>query len=275
LENEGVVVQVLTERLEKAISIAREVGAFVLEHVHAIQHIEAKSSPIDVVTEVDKEAQARIVEELRRSFPEDTVWGEESQEPLEDFSRTWVIDPIDGTSNYIHGLPFYAVSIAYFLEGTPVLGVLYAPALQELFWALRGEGAFLNGKRITVSRTTLLHEAIVITGFPHTRRRFEVLAPIYGYILGECQALRSFGSAALGLAYVACGRCEGYLQLGVSFYDVAAGVCLVEEAGGVIRELSGRPWSYVSRSLCASNGHIDLTAIVRKVLPEEVVATLR
>lgn len=266
---------VLQERLEVAKRIAQDVGDFILLRTHNLGRIETKSSPIDVVTEVDKEAQVRIAENLHQAFPEDAIWGEESQEPLRDFSHTWVIDPIDGTSNYIHGLPFYAVSIAYFLEGEPVLGVLYAPALRELFWALRGEGAFRNGERIHVSRVASLHEAIFVTGFPHTRRRFEVLAPVYGYLLAECQALRSFGSAALGLAYVACGRCEGYLQLGISFYDVAAGVCLVEEAGGVVREFSGKPWSYVSRSLCAFNGSIDLVSIIHHVLPEDVVATLR
>ncbi|MBC7217158.1 MAG: inositol monophosphatase [Candidatus Caldatribacterium sp.] len=263
------------ERLEAAKRIAQDVGKFVLSRTHNLGRIETKSSPIDVVTEVDKEAQRYIAEALHKAFPEDTIWGEESGEPLQDFSHSWVIDPIDGTSNYIHGLPFYAVSIAYFLEGKPILGVLFAPALGELFFALRGEGAFLNGERIRVSQVSALHEAIFITGFPHMRRRFEVMAPIYEYLLAECQALRSFGSAALGLAYVACGRCEGYLQLGVSFYDVAAGVCLVEEAGGVVQELSGKSWSYVSRSLCVSNGHIDLASIVRGVLPAEVVATLR
>ncbi len=265
----------LRERLEAAKHIAQDAGAFVLSRTHNPGRIEAKSSPIDVVTEVDRETQRRITEALREAFPEDTIWGEESGEALSDFSHTWVIDPIDGTSNYVHGLPFYTVSLAYFLEGKPVLGVLFAPALGELFWALRGEGAFLNGERIRVSQVSALHEAIFITGFPHTKRRFEVMAPIYEYLLAECQALRSFGSAALGLAYVACGRCEGYLQLGISFYDVAAGVCLVEEAGGVVRELSGKPWSYVSRSLCVSNGAIDLASIVQHVLPAEVVATLR
>lgn len=265
----------LKKRLEVAKHIAQEVGEFILSRTQNLGRIEAKSSPIDVVTEVDKEAQQRIATALQEAFPEDAIWGEESTEPLKDFSHTWVIDPIDGTSNYIHGLPFYTVSIAYFLEGKPVLGVLFAPALGELFWALRGNGAFRNGERIRVSGVRSLHEAIFVTGFPHTKRRFEVMAPIYEYLLGECQALRSFGSAALGLAYVACGKCEGYLQLGISFYDVAAGVCLVEEAGGTAQELSGKPWSYVSRSICVSNGLIDLAAIVQRVLPEEVVATLR
>lgn len=265
----------LRKRLEEAKSIVQEVGTFVLHRIHSIEQIEAKSSPIDVVTEVDKEAQDCIVNALRSAFPEDTIWGEESGEPLRDFSHTWVIDPIDGTSNYIHGLPFYAVSIAYFLEGEPVLGVIYAPALHELFWALQGEGAFLNGERISVSKVSALHQAIFITGFPHSKKRWEVMAPIYGYLLGECQALRSFGSAALGLAYVACGRCEGYFHLGVSFYDVAAGVCLVGEAGGIVSELSGKPWNRASHSLCASNGSIDLTGIVRRTLPEDIVITLR
>lgn len=267
--------EVFAARLERAKEVALEVGEFVLSRQNSIQRIEAKSSPIDVVTEVDKEAQVMIIERLKSSFPEDVFWGEESSEALSDFSHTWVIDPIDGTSNYVHGLPFYGVAISYFSQGEPVLGVIYIPAFRELFWAERGKGAFLNGERIQVSSTNALHEAIFVVGFPHRKRRWEVVEPLYAYLLGECQALRSFGSAALGLAYVACGRCEGYIQIGISFYDVAAGVCIVQEAGGLVRELSGRGWDFVSRSICAYNGSIDLTGIVRQALPEEVVATLR
>ncbi|MGQ9622243.1 MAG: inositol monophosphatase family protein [Candidatus Caldatribacteriaceae bacterium] len=262
-------------RLERAKEVALEVGEFVLSRQNSIQQVETKSSPIDVVTEVDKEAQAMIIKKLKSSFPGDIFWGEESPEALSDFSHTWVIDPIDGTSNYVHGLPFYGVAISYFFQGEPVLGVIYVPALRELFWAGKGEGAFLNGRRIQVSSINALHKAIFIVGFPHEKRRWEVMEPVCAYLLGECQALRSFGSAALGLAYVACGRCEGYIQLGLSFYDVAAGACLVQEAGGLVRELSGNGWDFVSRSVCAYNGHIDLTGVVRQILPEEVLATLR
>ncbi|MGQ9474420.1 MAG: inositol monophosphatase family protein, partial [Candidatus Caldatribacteriaceae bacterium] len=168
-----------SERLKKATEIAQKAGEFVFSRRHSIGRIGMKSSAIDVVTEVDKEAQSIISQELARFFPADVVWGEESGYPLCDFSSTWVIDPIDGTSNYVHGLPFYAVSIAYFQDGQPSIGVIYAPVLEELFVAEKGKGAFLNGNPIRVSTVRKWHQAILGTGFPHDEKRWRLVEPLY------------------------------------------------------------------------------------------------
>lgn len=248
----------MSSRLSVALNVAQQVGKFVVSRQSSIREIKEKSSPVDVVTEVDKEAQEMIIKELSSHFSHDFFWGEESDYPLEDFSSTWVIDPLDGTSNYIHNLPLYGISIAYWREEQPIIGVLEFPRLGETFWAERRKGAFLNGERIRVSQIKEPHRAIVGTGFPHQVEKWALVEPAYARIVAEYQALRSLGSAALGLAYVACGRLEGYLQLGLSFYDVAAGICLVEEAGGEIKELGGRKWSIRSRSILATNSEIEL-----------------
>ncbi|MBP9015702.1 MAG: inositol monophosphatase [Candidatus Atribacteria bacterium] len=253
----------MTSRLSVALEVAQKVGKFVMAHQNSIREITEKSSPIDVVTEVDKEAQKMIIKELSSRFTQDLFWGEESGYPLEDFSSTWVIDPIDGTSNYIHNLPLYGISIAYLKEGKPIIGVLEFPRLRETFWAEKGEGAFLNGERIQVSEIKEMYRAIVGTGFPHRGAKWQIMEPIYAQILSECQALRSLGSAALGVAYVACGRLEGYLQLGLSFYDIAAAICLVEEAGGKIRDLKNKEWSVESRSILATNSKIGMEKFLK------------
>jgi myo-inositol-1(or 4)-monophosphatase len=259
-------IEVLSEKTKRALEVAKKAGAFIFSRRHSVGKIDTKSSAIDVVTEVDREAQDLITRELASSFPVDLVWGEESGYPLHDFSSTWVIDPIDGTSNYIHGLPFYSVSIAYFSGGKPSIGVVYVPALGELFFAEEGQGAFLNDQPIRVSPRKEWYQAIVGTGFPHKERSWKIMEPLYARLSLRCQALRALGSAAMGVAYVACGRLEGYVQLGISFYDVAAGICLVREAQGFVGDLWGQEWDVTSRSLWVTNGLLDL-GVVTNILP--------
>ncbi len=241
------------KRLRIALETAREVGAFIVKSQGSLGRVVEKSSPIDLVTDIDRLAQERIAERLQHYFPTDIFWGEESSYPLEDFSSTWVVDPIDGTTNYIHGLPGYTVSIAYYLDGKPVVGVIECPTLQETFWASQGHGAFLNGNRITVSKEDNLTRALLGTGFPHDQNRCDLVMPSYTRLMCRAQALRALGSAALGVAYVGCGRLEGYFQLGISFYDIAAGVCLIREAGGTVCQLDGRSWTNESKTLLATN----------------------
>ena len=186
-----------------------------MNHQNSIREIKRKSSPVDLVTDVDKEAQEMIIKELSSRFPQDLFWGEESGYPSgRFFPPPGVIDPIDGTSNYIHNLPLYGVSIAYLREEEPIIGVLEFPRLGETFWAEKGKGAFLNGEKIRVSRIKEAHRAIVGTGFPREVGEWELMEPAYAQIVTKCQALRSLGSAALGVAYVACGRLEGISSWG-------------------------------------------------------------
>lgn len=243
----------LKKRLDIALPLARQCGKFLVDRQRSIGHIEEKSSSIDLVTEVDREAQELIFSTLQSAFPGDVLWGEESGYQLQDFSSTWVVDPIDGTTNYIHGLPGYTVSIAYYRDGKPVLGVIDSPTLQETFWGFKNGGAYLNGHPIQVTGENRIHRALLATGFPHDPDRCGIMMPVYTRILCRSQALRALGSAALAIVSVASGRLEGYFQIGISFYDIAAGVCLVEEAGGVVTELTGDPWTAESRTVLATN----------------------
>jgi len=239
----------LEERLKVALEIAQRAGEYALQNQKRITSVDEKKRDTDLVTNVDREVQELITEELKNRFPQDTVWGEESGYPLQDFSSTWVIDPIDGTANFMHKIPFFSVSIAYFEKGSPVIGVIFAPNFEESFYACRGKGAFLNGEPITVSEVKNLNRAIFGTGLPHSEGAWKRIISLYASLLPRCQAIRSLGSAALGVAYVACGRMEGYFQADLSFYDIAAGICIAQEAGALIFDLAGNPWSAESHSL--------------------------
>lgn len=260
----------LEERLEIALRIAESAGEYALQNQKRITSINEKKRDTDLVTNVDREVQELITQELKRYFPQDKVWGEESNQPLEDFSSTWVIDPIDGTANFIHQIPFFSVSIAYFKQGWPVIGVIFAPNLKEIFYACQGRGAFLNSDPISVSGVTNLNRAIFGTGFPHSKAAWERISYLYASLVPRCQAIRSLGSAALGVAYVACGRMEGYFQADLSFYDIAAGICIAQEAGALIFDLSGNPWNTESHSLLVLSKNLSLEsqAFITKCLKE-------
>jgi len=241
------------DRLTRALGIVKKAGEIARDRQQSIGLIEDKTSPMDIVTDIDRETQDLVLNTLQSHFPDDSVWGEESGYPLKDFSSTWVIDPIDGTTNYVHGLPLYGISLAYYHRGFPVIGVIDSPSLGETFYAEKGNGAYLNGKPIHMSEVSDIRRSLLSIGFPHEQNRCDIIIPVYHHLLCRAQALRAIGSAALGVAYVACGRFEAYFQLGISFYDVAAGVCMLEETGGKISQLNKKPWGTASRSIVAVN----------------------
>lgn len=245
------------DRLSKALEIVKIAGKIARGRQHSIGLIEDKTSPMDVVTDIDRETQDLILKTLKKDFPEDITWGEESGYPLNDFSSTWVLDPIDGTTNYVHGLPLYSISLAYYYQGIPVIGIIDSPSFGETFYSERGSGAYLNGNPIHLSEVKDLRRSLLSTGFPHEQNRCDIIIPVYHHLLCRAQALRAIGSAALGIAYVACGRFEAYFQLGVSFYDVAAGVCMLEEVGGKVLQINEKPWGTTSRSIVAMNPLIE------------------
>ena len=245
------------DRLSKALEIVKMAGKIAQERQESIGLIEDKTSPMDVVTDIDRETQDLILTNLKKDFPEDVTWGEESGYPLNNFSSTWVLDPIDGTTNYIHGLPLYSISLAYYHRGVPVIGIIDSPSFGETFYSERGSGAYLNGNPIHLSEIKDLRRSLLSTGFPHEKNRCDIIIPVYHPLLCLAQALRAIGSAALGIAYVACGRFEAYFQLGVSFYDVAAGVCMLEEVGGRVLQINEKPWGTTSRSIVAINPLIE------------------
>jgi myo-inositol-1(or 4)-monophosphatase len=253
----------LAERyLQAAQKAARIAGKIQMEHFGKIQEVFTKGTNIDLVTSVDRECDAEIVASLQHAFPADLFLTEESFQEGQtvDLSRTWVIDPLDGTTNYAHSFPQFAVSIAYFIQGQPVLGVIFDPFKQEMYTALRGRGAFLNDAPIFVSKNRAheLEHALLATGFPYdiatsninNMDNFQRIAP-------RCRGVRRPGAAALDMAYVAAGRLDGFWELKLSLWDIAAGALLVEEAGGKVTGLDGGPSPYHERRihLIASNGN--------------------
>ncbi|NLZ76379.1 MAG: inositol monophosphatase [Spirochaetales bacterium] len=245
--------------LEVALQAARRAGSYALgaERAGAIS-VRTKEAN-DYVTDVDIQIEQLIKDTIRLSFPHDGIFGEEGGESGDVRSNRWVIDPIDGTTNFFRGMPNYTISIAWEeVPYHPLVGVVFNPRQNELFWAAKGEGAFLNGQRITVSSVRTLSEAIVILVPPHRRRDladsyFETMRTIFA----ATSDLRSFGSCALELAYIAGGRVDGYYERALGYYDMAAGMLILQEAGGIVTPAFEQlPFSDTSCDILASNGHL-------------------
>ncbi|MFB3924601.1 MAG: inositol monophosphatase family protein [Syntrophales bacterium] len=236
-----------------AVLIAREAGRFLkqrLNHKHTIDY----KGEINIVTEEDKMSEEIIISRIRKNFPSHGILAEESEE-IGGSGYRWIIDPLDGTTNYAHGYPVFCVSIALEREGKVVLGVIFNPVLDEIFVAEDGKGAFLNKRRIRVSTTADLSLGLLATGFPYDIR--ENRDNNLNYFVGlatRVQAIRRAGSAALDLAYTACGRFDAFWELKLRPWDTAAGCLLVKEAGGVVTDLFGRPFLLDSPHILASNG---------------------
>jgi len=228
--------------LDEVVRVAREAGqmARAAREIRTLQ-VMMKSSPQDLVTEVDREIEAHVVERLSRILPEAGFLAEEGTvREGSDVNLVWVIDPIDGTMNYIHHGRFFCTSIALVRDGVPVLGVIYDPIHEEMFTAMRGAGARLNGYPLSVHRERRLHEALLATNMLWTQSfgTYEV-REVLGTLLRRSRGIRSLGAAALEIAYVASGRFDAYLSMRLSPWDFAAGVLLVEEAGGVATDFYG------------------------------------
>jgi myo-inositol-1(or 4)-monophosphatase len=221
----------------------------------------------DFVTEVDKESEQLIQKIIRKDFPSHGIQGEEST-PSRGRSALWIIDPLDGTSNYIHQFPLFSISIAVFEKGWVQMGLVYDPVHQEMFTAKKGEGAYLNGRRVRVSRVSALSDSLMATGFPfRARDRFDEYLTSFEKITLASVGMRRGGSAALDLAYVACGRFDGFWELDLSPWDIAAGSLLIEEAGGKISDFWGKADYLRHGDTLASNRliHGELQAITSKV----------
>ena len=235
-------------------------GELSLEYQGKLDTIEInRKSRRDLVTEADVAVEEFLVGKVKEKYPGHSIFGEESGSHAGQGGGEkwrWVIDPIDGTNSFVWGQHFYSVSVALEKDGETILGAVYAPALGELFEAERGKGAFLNGKSIHVSKEDKLRNSMWATGFACVRNDYEPnnLAD-FCKVLPEITAIRRFGSAAVDLCYVACGRCEGFWELNLHVYDVAAGMIIAEEAGATITDLSGKPMSDYKEIVC-TNGLI-------------------
>jgi myo-inositol-1(or 4)-monophosphatase len=235
---------------------AREAGKAVLELFGKKTRMIMKGE-IDPVTEADLRSEKAILELISRRFPKDSILAEEAGERRGDPARQWIIDPLDGTVNFAHGFPMFAVSIAFQAQGEIVAGVVLNPLLKECFEARKGGGAFLNGQAIAVSRTASLRESLLATGFPYNvhrehRRVLEHLRKM----LTQAQGIRRPGSAAIDLCYVAAGRLDGFWEEGLKPWDTAAGMVILQEAGGRISTYEGRPFTPYEKDLVASNPFI-------------------
>ena len=222
----------------------------------------AEKSSNDFVTEVDQKVEQEIIFHIKRAYPEHSILGEESGE-IEGNDYQWVIDPIDGTRNFIHGFPHFAISIAVLYKGKPEHGVIYDPNRQELFIATRGKGAQMNDRRIRVGTRKRMEDSLLGTGFAyrHTNKDDPLPPRILQAFLPSCGDVRRAGAATLDLAYVACGRLDGFWEQGLKIWDMAAGVLLVKEAGGIVCDFDGSENFLKSGNVVTSN-----PAIIKQML---------
>lgn len=238
-----------------ACQAAYEAGQFI-HRLYEKPHTIKMKGPIDLVTEADVGAERIILDLLRHHTPDIPVLAEESTPVLDSPSdRQWVVDPLDGTTNFAHGFPFFAVSIALVELGQPIVAAIYAPVFNELFLACRGCGAWLNNRPLSVTHTAQLIEALVGTGFPYDiEHTLEDVLTMIGSVLPKVRDIRRAGAAALDLAYVACGRLDGFYEINLQPWDTAAGWLLVEEAGGKITDFDGGSYSINKQQIVATNG---------------------
>jgi myo-inositol-1(or 4)-monophosphatase len=246
----------MDDYLNVAATAARAAGDLQRRRLGGELAVSLKGS-VDLVTEVDSQSEAIIVAAIRASFPEHNILGEEGEYAATPSTCRWIIDPLDGTTNYAHGFPWFAVSIALEQEGEIAVGVVYHPMLDELYSAIRGKGAFLNGRPIRVSAADTLKHSLLSTGFPYDRtldneNNFDNFITF----TMASRGVRRAGAAALDLACVAAGRLDGFWECKLKPWDVAAGMLLVQEAGGVVTGYAGEPYGVDNHRIVASNGRI-------------------
>ena len=242
--------------LNFATDMARDAGGLLIQKLGAAKV--SRKGDIDLVTEADLASENLIIERIRSYHPQHGILAEESGEAVlvggQRSEWKWIIDPLDGTTNYAHGYPFFCVSIALEHEGVLEVGVVYDPVRDEMFAAERGRGATLNGRKIRVSDVEELKDAMVCTGFPYNVRERPNFTRDFANFTMAAQAVRRDGSAAIDLAYVACGRFDGFWEDGLSPWDIAAGKLLIEEAGGKVSNFDNQPLSIYTLKVLASNG---------------------
>jgi myo-inositol-1(or 4)-monophosphatase len=249
--------------------IARKAGVLLKEKLSQKHEIYYKGE-INLVTEADKMSEDLIITAISRNYPDHGILSEESPAIVGSGGLRWIIDPLDGTTNYAHGYPVFCVSIALENDGVVILGVIYDPMRDEIFIAARGEGAYLNGKKLNASSTDDISRSLLATGFPYDiRKSKENNLNYFNSMARKAQAIRRAGAAALDIAYVAAGRFDGFWELKLMPWDTAAGLLMVEESGGIVSDIAGAAWNIALPDVVASNGliHQQMINVFRKVKP--------
>jgi myo-inositol-1(or 4)-monophosphatase len=253
--------------LQLAMAAAKEAGRIQMHHFGHSHPVEYKEK-FNPVTEVDRLCEQAIVKMILDAYPEHDILTEESPFKGKGSSWKWIIDPLDGTTNYLYGYPCFCVSIGLEVEGEVRLGVVYNPILEEIFHVEKGEGAYLNGSQISVSKTNKLERSFLCTGFPYdVREQVDFYLRYFRKFLTRSFAIRRPGSAALDLSYLAAGRFDGFWELKLRPWDVAAGGLMVSEGGGEVSDFQGKPFNIYSGEILASNGiiHQEMLQAIREI----------
>ena len=250
--------------LEVALSASQEASDYIREQSKLTRQIDFKGTT-DLVTQADHGSEDIILRQIEAAYPEHSILAEESDGKRLKSQFTWIIDPLDGTTNFVHGYPFYAVSIALFKDESPLIGVVSDVFHEQIYSAVLGEGAYCNGEKISVTGTSKLQKALLATGFPYIHdeiwhRNME----LFRQFTDRCQGVRRAGAAALDLCHVACGWLDGFWEHGLQPWDSAAGMLIVEEAGGKITRNDGSQFSIFYDNIVASNGilHEEMLAVI-------------
>lgn len=245
--------------IETIINTAREAGEILKEGFYRPKNINYKSE-IDLVTEYDVKIEQFLTEKFRVLFPEYEIIGEESSQEYEIKGKQLIIDPIDGTTNFVHKVPMLGISIGVFEEGKPVAGVVYNPIMDEMYHAVKGEGSYLNGEKIEVSKTDTLTKSLIATGFPYTKVQrgedFEWVLSCMRNIMPVTRDIRRLGAASIDMCYIARSIFDGYYEVNLKPWDVAAGMIIVTEAGGRYSNKKGEAYTIGKEAIIVSNSHI-------------------
>ncbi len=260
--------------LNIAVRAARKAGTVIVRSMGRLDSLDVTTKgPNDFVSEVDRQAESEIIKILRRAYPSHGIMAEEGGNVEGHDDNVWIIDPLDGTTNYLHGFPQYAVSIALKHKNRLECGVIYDPLRQELFTAARGTGAQLNDRRIRVSKSKGLEGALLGTGFPFREmRHLDAYLETFKSLIGQTAGIRRAGAATLDLAYVACGRLDGFWEFGLKPWDMAAGCLIIKEAGGLASDLSGGHDFLTTGNLIAGNPKMlkALLQVIQPLLPVDL-----
>ena len=251
-----------------ALRAAREAGKVILNYYSKNVNAVNKGNTYNLVTKADIASEKKIISIIKDKFPGHSILTEESGEEIHKSDYCWIIDPLDGTNNFYHKFPMFCVSIALYKKGNPLIGVVFDPLKNELFYAGKNEGAFLNNKKIRVSNANTLKKSLLALGFYYERGSLmrKSLGQMKSFFYENVHGIRRAGSAALDLCYTACGRFEGYWELKLNPWDYAAGSLIVTEAGGKVTDIQGKKYNLMMGNIVASNGkiHRDMIRILRK-----------